>query len=259
MSIYRNKILELKDISKSYGSKSVLEDIDIHLCDGEITSLLGKSGSGKTTLFNIAAGLLVPDSGKVYLRGKDVTGHRGQVGYMLQKDLLLDHMTILENIALPRVIFESKAQGFFYESKIWKQAKEEVLGHLGQFGLEGTEGLYPSQLSGGMRQRAALLRTYLSGKDVFLLDEPFSALDQITKADLHEWYMKISQSLGLSTLFVTHDIEEAIYLSNRIYVLGEDGQIKAVMNIKEEFPRNHSFRLSQSFFKYKKQLVSLIV
>lgn len=259
MRIYQNKILEIKGVTKSYGSKCVLENVHIHLCTGEIVSLLGKSGSGKTTLFNIAAGLVSPDSGKVFLKGKDVTGQRGQVGYMLQKDLLLNHMTILQNLALPRMISQSKGQGIFLENKIRKEAEQEVLEHLNQFGLEGTADLYPSQLSGGMRQRAALLRTYLSQKEVFLLDEPFSALDEITKASLHEWYMEISSSLSLSTLFVTHDTDEAIFLSNRIYVLGDEHQIQASMVIDKSFPRGQDFKLSQSFLEYKRKLATLIV
>lgn len=257
MNIYQNRILELRDITKSYGDNTVLTNVDLHLCTGETVSLLGKSGSGKTTLFNIAAGLLPPDSGKVYLKGRDITGERGQIGYMLQKDLLLDHMTILENLSLPYMISQIKRQGFFSENKVRKQAQQEVLYFLDEFGLEGTAKLYPSQLSGGMRQRAALLRTYLSKKEVFLLDEPFSALDELTKVGLYEWYMEISKALGFSTLFVTHNMEEAIYLSDRIYVLGENSKIRSTMIIDEPFPRTQEFRLSEHFLSYKKKLASL--
>ena len=181
--------------------KKVLEDISIHLEQGELVSLLGVSGSGKTTLFNVLSGIIPPDEGKVYLKDQDVTSTPGSISYMLQKDLLLPHKKVIDNVALPHCTErreESRSQGKW------------PIRFLAEFGLEGTQYQYPSQLSGGMRQRAALLRTYLSSSGVALLDEPFSALDTLTKASVHKWYLEVMQHIDLSTLFITHDIDEAI-------------------------------------------------
>ena len=200
---------------------------------------------GKTTLFQILSGLTNPDAGNVFLHGKDVTSKTGEVGYMLQKDLLLPHFTIAENVALPLRI-----------KKMHKLlAIEKGMRYFDQFGLSGYENAYPSQLSGGMRQRAALLRTYLFGKDVILLDEPFSALDELTRSDMWDWYLKISKELRLSTIFISHSIEEAVFLSNRVYVMaGQPGRIEREINIVEKV-RDNEFRLSEEMQKYKRKIL----
>ena len=159
--------LKVEGISKSFDGEPVLADISITLNKGELVSLLGISGGGKTTLFNIIAGLSRPDTGHVLLDGEDVTGCPGRVSYMLQKDLLLPYRTIEDNVALPLIVKGMKK----------RKAREAAFPYFRQFGLEGTQKKYPAQLSGGMRQRAALLRTYLFSGSVALLDEPFSALD----------------------------------------------------------------------------------
>lgn len=164
------EILRTENINKSFDDKIILKDINIKLNKGELVSFVGVSGSGKTTLFNIIAGLLGPDSGKVFLRGKEITNKAGKVSYMLQKDLLLPYMTIIDNVSLPLVLRGDKK----------KVAREKVKDLFKDFGLEGNEYKYPSQLSGGMAQRAALLRTYVFGSEVTLLDEPFSALDALS-------------------------------------------------------------------------------
>ena len=220
MSSEQNKvILRAEHISKTYGEKKVLEDISIYLEQGELVSLLGVSGSGKTTLFNVLSGIIPPDEGKVYLKDQDVTSTPGSISYMLQKDLLLPHKKVIDNVALPLVLKGVKKA----------EAREKANPLFAEFGLEGTQYQYPSQLSGGMRQRAALLRTYLSSSGVALLDEPFSALDTLTKASVHKWYLEVMQHIDLSTLFITHDINEAILLSDRIYILnGTPGTINKV-------------------------------
>ena len=177
--------LETKQVSKSFDGKKVIEDISISLQKNEIVSLLGVSGAGKTTLFNVISGLMEPDSGEVLLNGKEITGQAGHISYMLQKDLLLPYKTIEENVALPLMIKGEKK----------KDALAKVRPQFGPFGLAGTEKKYPSQLSGGMRQRAALLRTYLFSEGVALLDEPFSALDTITKSAMHKWYLDIMNQI----------------------------------------------------------------
>ena len=240
-------VLEINDVSKSFEEEQIIRDISIELKEGEIVSLLGVSGGGKTTLFNIIAGLSMPDKGNVILEGEDITGKPGKVSYMLQKDLLLPYRTILDNVALPLIVRGMKK----------KEAREKAAGFFEEFGLEGTEKKYPSQISGGMKQRAALLRTYLFSEKVALLDEPFSALDRLTKARVHEWYLDVMEKIKLSTLFVTHDIDEAILLSDRIYLLTEKpGTITKEIVIKESKPRRRDFHLSEDFLEYKRGIIS---
>jgi ABC-type nitrate/sulfonate/bicarbonate transport system ATPase subunit len=239
-------VLKINDVSKSFEEEQIIRDISIELKEGEIVSLLGVSGGGKTTLFNIIAGLSMPDKGNVILEGEDITGKPGKVSYMLQKDLLLPYRTILDNVALPLIVRGMKK----------KEAREKAAGFFEEFGLEGTEKKYPSQISGGMKQRAALLRTYLFSEKVALLDEPFSALDMLTKATVHEWYLDVMEKIRLSTLFVTHDIDEAILLSDRIYILtGKPGTITKEVVIKEPKPRRKDFNLTEEFLEYKKEII----
>lgn len=238
--------LTICDISKSYGEKEVLKDVSVVLKENELVCLLGISGAGKTTLFNIIAGLLAPDCGEVLLDGKNITNHAGNISYMLQKDLLLPYKTIEDNVSLPLIIKGMKK----------RDARDKVAEYFEEFGLEGTQKLYPASLSGGMKQRAALLRTYLFSDQIALLDEPFSALDMITKGKIHRWYLDIMEKIKLSTLFITHDIDEAILLSDRIYLItGTPGQITKEIIMKEKRPRDEEFLLSPEFLRYKKEIL----
>lgn len=238
-------VLRVEDISKSFDGENIIEGIDITLDKGEIVSILGTSGVGKTTLFNVIAGIETPDKGKVFLEDKDITGVPGNISYMLQKDMLLPYRTIVDNVALPLMI----------KGVSKKEARLKAFSYFETFGLLGTEKKYPSQLSGGMRQRAALLRTYLFSEKVALLDEPFSALDMLTKASVHDWYLDIMSKINLSTLFITHDIDEAILLSDRIYIMsGKPGRISAEIKITEPKPRNKDFSVSMGFLDYKKTI-----
>ena len=240
-------VLEVKGVSKSFDGEEIIRDITLELKEGEIVSLLGVSGGGKTTLFNVIAGLSMPDEGKIYLEGTDVTGKPGNISYMLQKDLLLPYRTIVDNVALPLMIRGMRKN----------EAREKAAGYFEEFGLLGAEKKYPSEVSGGMKQRAALLRTYLFSEKVALLDEPFSALDMLTKASVHEWYLDVMEKIRLSTLFITHDIDEAILLSDRIYLLtGKPGAITKEIVIKETKPRKKDFNLSENFLQYKKEIIS---
>lgn len=242
-------ILQAEHIAKAYGEKKVLQDISVTLNQGELVCLLGVSGVGKTTLFNILSGLSMPDSGRVLLDGNDITGETGHLSYMLQKDLLLPHKTVLDNVALPLRLAGKKK----------KEARQEADAYFAQFGLEGTQKKYPVQLSGGMRQRAALLRTYMCGDPVALLDEPFSALDTLTKTAMQEWYLKVMEEIKLSTLFITHDIDEAILISDRIYIMkGTPAMITDELVIQEPKPRNGEFLLSDAFMEYKRKIKSLL-
>lgn len=239
--------LEVRHVSLAFDGKPVLRDVSLTLREGELVCLLGVSGGGKTTLFNVISGLLRPDEGQVFLDGEDVTGKPGQISYMLQKDLLLPYRTIQDNVALPLLLRGMKK----------KEAWAKATALFPQFGLEGTEKLWPAQLSGGMRQRAALLRTYLFSQNVALLDEPFSALDTLTKSAVHQWYLEVMDQIRLSTLFITHDIDEAILLSDRIYLL-MDGRTEHEVVIQEPRPRHLDFNLTPEFLDYKKRILSLL-
>lgn len=245
MPISPDAVLRAEHISKSFGDHKVLEDVGISLQKGELVCLLGISGAGKTTLFNILSGLMQPDSGHVYVNGAETTGIPGKISYMLQKDLLLPFRTVLDNVALPLML----------RGVPKKEAREQAASHFARFGLAGTEKKYPDKLSGGMRQRAALLRTYLASDGIALLDEPFSALDTITKGAIHEWYLDIMRDIELTTLFITHDVDEAVKLSDRVCILGgSPGTIFAEIPIEEPRPRAHDFMLGEAFLGYKRQI-----
>ena len=241
--------LTAEKITMSFEGERVIEEVSLHLNEGEIVSLLGVSGSGKSTIFNVLSGLYTPDEGKVFLDSTDITGKAGKISYMLQKDLLLPHYTIIDNVSLPLVIKGEKK----------KAAREKADPLFKEFGLEGTQKKYPSELSGGMKQRAALLRTYLASEGVALLDEPFSALDTITKSAIHSWYLDIMKKINLSTIFVTHDIDEAILLSDRIYILsGKPGRITDEIIIDLPKPRSNKDVMTEPFIEYKKMIAEKI-
>lgn len=241
------EILSANHIFKSFGEKQVLNDVSVYLNEGELVSLLGVSGGGKTTLFNVLSGIYPPDSGDVLLKGRNVTGQPGSISYMLQKDLLLPYKKVIDNVSLPLRI----------KGKSKKEARETAERYFTVFGLDGTQEMYPDALSGGMRQRAALLRTYLASDGAALLDEPFSALDTITKSRMHEWYIGIMKEINLSTFFITHDIDEAILLSDRIYILN-GGKITDEIVIDSALKREADFNLTPAFLDYKKRIKSLL-
>lgn len=201
----------IEAISKTLGGLLTLKRVDIRAADREFVGILGPSGCGKSTLFNIISGLMLPDSGRVVIGGRDVTGCPGMVSYMRQKDLLLPSRNVLDNVCIPLLLKGVKL----------KEARQEAKRHLQTFGLAGFEHHYPAQLSGGMRQRAAMLRTYLYSSDVLLLDEPFASLDAITKRKMHGWLIAVFKELRPTVLFITHDVDEALQLCDRVYVLSE--------------------------------------
>lgn len=236
-------ILDIKNLSYSFGNNPILKDINIHVNKNEIVAIVGSSGVGKSTLFNLIAGVLKKQVGEITINGSN--DYIGKVAYMLQKDLLFEHKTIIDNVILPLIIAKVNK----------KEALEEGNKILKQFNLDKYANKYPQQLSGGMRQRVALIRTYMFKRKIFLLDEAFSALDAITKKELHKWYLDLKKEFNLTTLLITHDIEEAVFLSDRIYILGNKpgeiiGEIKIKINPNEDIDVQRLF--------YKKEILNIM-
>jgi ABC-type nitrate/sulfonate/bicarbonate transport system ATPase subunit len=249
LSIETEILFSCENITKTYEGKEVVAGISLELRAGGFISLVGPSGVGKTTLFNVLAGVDMPDEGKVFLAGEDITGVSGRVSYMLQKDLLLEYRTVLDNVILPLLIRGQKK----------KEAREYAASFFPHFGLEGYEKKYPCQLSGGMRQRAALLRTCMMRNPVILLDEPFSALDAITRRQMQAWYLDIARELSLSTIFITHDVEEALTLSDSVAVLtGKPGRVSNRLEVLPPRPRSHDFPVSLEFSAQKRLVMEAI-
>src|SRR6266480_979033 len=241
------------DVSMTFptpaGPFVALAPITLAIPQGRFVSLIGPSGCGKSTIFNIIAGLLEPTAGQVLIDGIDATGTIGRVGYMLQKDLLLPWRTVLDNVIL----------GMEIQKVPLRKARERALPLLQRYGLGGFEHLYPNSLSGGMRQRAALLRTLLFDTDVILLDEPFGALDAQTKLQMQEWLMRLWSDFGKTVLFVTHDVEEAIYLSDEVHVMGtRPGRIIETIEVALPRPRIRTSALSPDFLVIKERCLKLL-
>ena len=241
--------LETQNVTMRFGTETIIRNISIYVDQGELVSLLGVSGSGKTTLFNCISGIYEPSGGKVILDGNDITGSTGKISYMLQKDLLLPYKTIEDNACLPLVI-----RGMSKE-----EARKTASSYFAEFGLEGAQKKYPGQLSGGMRQRAAFLRTYLFSDNIALLDEPFSALDTITKSRMQRWYLDVMEKINLTTLFITHDINEAILLSDRVYIMtGKPGEIRSEIRIETPRGDREGYDLSDEFMEYKRKIIAIL-
>lgn len=226
--------------------KLVLDGIILNVKKGEFVGIVGPSGCGKTTLLNIIAGLIEQDKGKIKLDTIPVSKRLGKIGYMQQKDLLFPWRSVLDNAIL----------GLELKGMSRDEARQKALELIDTFGLKGFEDQYPFVLSGGMRQRAAFLRTMLLDQDVLLLDEPFGALDALTRVQMQEWLLKLWERMGKTIVLVTHDIDEALFLSDRVYVLSKrPGRIvmELVVNLKR--PRNHRIVTSQRFMNMKKRLL----
>ena len=230
------------------GGVEALADVSIELADGEFVSIVGPSGCGKSTLLGLLAGLLEPTAGQILLDGAEPTGGLlGRVGYMPQRDLLMEWRTTLQNATL----------GLELAGVDRSAARERALAEVGRFGLAGFEDRRPSALSGGMRQRAALLRTFLAGRDVLLLDEPFGALDTLTREAMREWLLRVWEADRKTILFVTHDVEEAVFLADRVYVMsGRPGCMRAAVEVSLPRPRTLELTATPAFAALKDRLLA---
>ncbi len=206
-------ILEAKDIRKSFFFKNslvvVLDNLQFQITAGQFVSIIGPSGCGKSTFLELLAGITKPDKGNIVLEGVDITGKTGYLGYMPQDDLLFPWLTTMQNILLPVKVKNGNE----------KEAKKKIMELLPLFGLQNYTEHLPYQLSGGLKQRVALLRTYMSSAEILLLDEPLAKLDALTRSQLQAWLKDIVQLLNLTVILVTHDIDEAIMLSDRIELM----------------------------------------
>lgn len=210
-------LLSFHQLSFSYPQKKaeqsqiVLKDLSFTIQQGEFVSILGPSGSGKSTIFRLITGLEKQITGDITFQTETNGNRLGKVGLMPQQDMLLEWRTVLDNVILPLEV----------SGKSKKEAKEIALSFFPSFGLQGTEKKYPHQLSGGMKQRASFLRAMLGGSELLLLDEPFSSLDAMTKLTMQEWLLAKWDELNSTILFITHDVDEALFLSDRIILFTE--------------------------------------
>ncbi len=238
-SYHNNKVkINLNNIQKKYDDITVLNDISINVYEGEFVSILGPSGCGKSTIFNIIANLTNYSSGEINIDGN--------LSYMYQKDLLLPYKNIIDNVTLPLILNEEK------KCNAYKKVKK----YFDIVGLEGYEYKYPHELSGGMKQRANFLRTYVASNDIMLLDEPFGALDSITKSSMQKWLLEVKSKVNSTILLITHDIDEAIMMSDRIYVISKKPSI-----VKKEFiidKKYYNEDKIENVFKLKKEILELL-
>ena len=247
--------LELEEIVSTYeeGAQrlTALEGLSLQVAETEFVALVGPSGSGKSTLLDIVAGLITQDSGAIRLNGQLTTAEQrlGQSAYMQQRDLLLPWRTTTGNAAL----------GLEASGMSRSDAEQRAVTELWRFGLDGFGDAYPAQLSGGMRQRAAFLRTILPRKDLVLFDEPFGALDALTRSDLQAWLVGLWEQERSSVLMVTHDVEEAVFLADRVIVLTpRPGRVAFELTVSLPRPRTRSMIASPEFIRDRATLLQAL-
>jgi ABC-type nitrate/sulfonate/bicarbonate transport system ATPase subunit len=248
MSAVKVKVV-VDDVTVRFDGALALDHLSLAIGRGEFVSIVGPSGSGKSTVFNLVSGLLRPTSGRVLLDGRDVTGETGHVGYMLQKDLLIPWRTVVGNIVLGAALTRG----------VTDRDRREAATLATRYGLGEFLDHYPHALSGGMRQRVALMRTLALHRDVLLLDEPFGALDSQTRLDMQLWLLSIYEDLDVTIVFVTHDVDEAILLADRVVVLSRrPGRVVADLSIPLPRPRDLEVLTSPSFTELKREVLRLL-
>ncbi|HUG15549.1 MAG TPA: ABC transporter ATP-binding protein [Thermomicrobiales bacterium] len=236
-------------VSKAFGATQAMVNVTLSVEPGEFVAIVGPSGCGKSTLLSAIAGLIEPDSGEVLLDGVPATNRLGRVALMPQRDALLPWRTVLDNAVL----------GAEIHGETRDAARQRARALLPRFGLEGFGEHYPSALSGGMRQRAAFLRTVLTDRDVLLLDEPFGALDALTRRSMQEWLLDLWDELGRTILMVTHDVEEALLLSDRVAVMtARPGTIKLVERVQLPRPRRAEMAAEPTLVRQKAELLAAL-
>lgn len=241
--------LKLSGVSRSFDENLALAPTDLTIAEGEFICVVGPSGCGKSTMFNIIAGVLQPSAGSVALDGRDITGKAGEVGYMLQKDLLLPWRTVLDNICL----------GAILDGRNTGKQRAEGVALAERYGLGEFINHYPAALSGGMRQRVALMRTLAMHRDVLLLDEPFGALDSMTRMAMQKWLLAVWAAEKRTVVFVTHDIDEAIFLADRIVVMSpRPGRIRDILTVSLPRPRERDVFTAPDFLQLKDQIMTYI-
>lgn len=247
-SFQNNKAVAVEEISFSWKHEKIIDSISVSVQPKQIVSILGPSGCGKSSFLHIVAGLLKPSSGTVHINNINCTGKTGSTSYMQQKDLLFPWKTVLENVSLPLIL-----EGYNRE-----EAEQTASSLFPDFGLDGYQQYLPQELSGGMRQRASLLRTHMMRKKVLLLDEPFGALDSITRKKMQMWLLHMYSTLDCTIILVTHDIEEAIFLSNTIYIFSSlPAKISSTFSISTPFEKRLEFyEFNPEMVSIKKQILS---
>lgn len=242
-------MLEFCNVTFKYDEdeEPMMRDLSFSVGEGEFVSVIGASGCGKSTIFRLINGLEKPQSGEILVNGKPIETQKNYSSFMPQKDLLLPWRTIEKNVCLPMEIMKVPADK---QRKACKEALEQV-------GLSGYADKYPKDLSGGMKQRVAFARTLLAGADMLLLDEPFSALDYLTRVDMQEWLLSQWQNSGKSIIFITHDVEEAVFLSKRIFVI-QDRPFSSMesVEIPMDYPRKREELKRADIADLKETLIS---
>jgi len=235
-------VLSVHNLSKKFDNQVVIENLNLAVSEGEFVSILGPSGSGKSTLFNLVGGILTPDSGSILVNGETINGKRGFISYMPQTPSLFPWRTVLQNVLLGQELHG-------------KIDKEKAIHMLNKAGLGDYLSAYPDELSGGMKQRVAFIRALLSPGSIICLDEPFSALDELTRHEMQNWLLSIWEDYRKTIVFVTHHIEEALYLSDRILILSNK-PARVVNEVIVPFPRprEESLLLEEDFFKWKRDI-----
>ncbi len=245
--------VELIGVSKAFHGDGLtlraLDDVSFAAAPGEFLTIIGPSGSGKSTLFNLIVGLLQPDAGEIRLDGQAAPARLGRVGYMPQKDLLLPWRSVLDNVTLaPELRGVTRAA-----------ARERARELLPLFGLETFADAYPAALSGGLRQRAALLRTLMTEREVLLLDEPFGALDALTRRELQDWLLTLWTRFRQTILFITHDVEEALYLGDRVLVLSaRPARVVKTLTVALPRPRRQGLQALPEFGRQVAELLEAL-